>query len=577
MDNFPPPQKAKGSSKLHPTTVIVQTTSKNPPLKEIVIIPPLPHTIIPDRSLGSSNQSSSNRAASRLLEVPTQRRTKKDLEDEQIYSETSSEGEVIGNRKLYTCAKYEEGSVTPEILQSTERKDAKPKVQPGLFLDLQQITNKLSRQVTQKRVSLMSKYPLKITPKLAGNPNEKPAELMEDILEKVKAVKSRNQSMKKRLEQLHTFTKTPLSTAKPTSTKHTIVGSFHTGIQHATGSSPSATPSALGSSNSVLQLKSRIHWVNKIHHRGSERASLCPVNEGLLLSIKRASVHSFHVNDVYVFNLLDVPLHITTTSGGGTAAAQDSKLGSDKRKCEVLLAAGHGLIKNYCGKVLYSGYVEFGKIHGKGTLYNTAIENGDTDHLCSFVEQINPGLKDVHFLKRAKSFRSIWVKYVGDWRNNKIHGWGTLQYLSGATYEGNFHNGWITGVGTFTSGKLVVTGSWKENELMQVLPTKPDRIDIPEFIPELPSRALSARPATQMFAEMREPQTRVEDLTGKFRKDSKRPATFTKDDYDTDQLNIEGFLMPHTIQFTHPKTSTRNLEWAELEDDFKDFGSLEDF
>ncbi|MFM1864159.1 MAG: hypothetical protein RLZ26_2681 [Pseudomonadota bacterium] len=48
--------------------------------------------------------------------------------------------------------------------------------------------------------------------------------------------------------------------------------------------------------------------------------------------------------------------------------------------------------------------------------------------------------------------------YEGEWRENMLHGSGTLTFPSGATYVGEFRDGWPNGFGTYTfpSGELYV-------------------------------------------------------------------------------------------------------------------------
>ena len=55
--------------------------------------------------------------------------------------------------------------------------------------------------------------------------------------------------------------------------------------------------------------------------------------------------------------------------------------------------------------------------------------------------------------------------YNGEFRNNKQHGNGTLEYQNGDRYEGQWQNDMFHGVGTFkdTSGNEY-SGDWKENK-----------------------------------------------------------------------------------------------------------------
>jgi len=266
---------------------------------------------------------------------------------------------------------------------------------------------------------------------------------------------------------------------------------------------------------------------------------------------------------------LEVPVDLTKTDNYGHPAS--------KPKTEVLLAAGTGMITNYAGKILYSGYVEFGKISGKGTVFNTGIQKDSTDHLCQFVEQMNPGLKEVHFLKRAKSFRSPWHYYEGEWRNNKLHGWGMIRYLSGAVFEGHFYNGWIHGLGTFTSGELVVTGSWKENQLLQLIPSKMDIHGMFGPNAELPSRPLSARPLIQTFTESREPQFMVEEKIKKFRGKPELDNLFEIDEISVNKEKLDYY---HPVKSATQSNSKPQVEiklgWRDLDEDFKDFESFDE-
>merc|ERR1719197_291289 len=56
--------------------------------------------------------------------------------------------------------------------------------------------------------------------------------------------------------------------------------------------------------------------------------------------------------------------------------------------------------------------------------------------------------------------------YVGEWKDDDMHGAGTFTFASGAVFEGNFVGNEFSGAGTykFTDG-ATYEGAWKQNKM----------------------------------------------------------------------------------------------------------------
>ncbi|XP_060937015.1 MORN repeat-containing protein 2 [Limanda limanda] len=50
----------------------------------------------------------------------------------------------------------------------------------------------------------------------------------------------------------------------------------------------------------------------------------------------------------------------------------------------------------------------------------------------------------------GKQITANWIVYTGEWRQDKMHGKGTLQYPSGVMYKGEFKDNMLHGMGTYT-------------------------------------------------------------------------------------------------------------------------------
>ncbi|XP_072309602.1 MORN repeat-containing protein 2 [Eucyclogobius newberryi] len=66
----------------------------------------------------------------------------------------------------------------------------------------------------------------------------------------------------------------------------------------------------------------------------------------------------------------------------------------------------------------------------------------------------------------GKHISSGGVVYVGEWREDKMNGKGTLQLPSGARYEGEFKDGELHGEGKYTfPGGSYYTGHFNQNKM----------------------------------------------------------------------------------------------------------------
>ncbi len=126
------------------------------------------------------------------------------------------------------------------------------------------------------------------------------------------------------------------------------------------------------------------------------------------------------------------------------------KIRKDKVKCfvedkdirgiyygECKNGKAHGFGKSY-GKDKYIGYFKQGKLHGKGTYrwISGNVYDGDWQN------GKRNGKGSLKFNDGAK--------YVGEFKNSKINGQGTFMYSGGEKYVGELKNGKRNGQGTFT-------------------------------------------------------------------------------------------------------------------------------
>ena len=56
-------------------------------------------------------------------------------------------------------------------------------------------------------------------------------------------------------------------------------------------------------------------------------------------------------------------------------------------------------------------------------------------------------------------------KYEGQWKNNKMHGFGIIVWPGGDIFEGEFNEDKKCGFGVFYSQNKIYMGIWKNNKL----------------------------------------------------------------------------------------------------------------
>ena len=56
-------------------------------------------------------------------------------------------------------------------------------------------------------------------------------------------------------------------------------------------------------------------------------------------------------------------------------------------------------------------------------------------------------------------------KYEGEWKNNKMHGYGIISWPDGKFFEGEFYEDKKEGFGVYYSNKKIYIGMWKNSLL----------------------------------------------------------------------------------------------------------------
>ena len=97
------------------------------------------------------------------------------------------------------------------------------------------------------------------------------------------------------------------------------------------------------------------------------------------------------------------------------------------------------LLVGCADKGVYVGEKKDGKRHGQGTLTKP---NGD-----KYVGEF----KDGEMTGQGTYTHSDGSSYEGEWKDGKKHGYGTLTYLNGEKYYGEFKDGKRNGQGTYLS------------------------------------------------------------------------------------------------------------------------------
>ena len=93
----------------------------------------------------------------------------------------------------------------------------------------------------------------------------------------------------------------------------------------------------------------------------------------------------------------------------------------------------------------------------KNETENTEIHEEDKDKWIRDKEIHEENVQKEEKLQTIDTTYANGDKYVGEWRNGKYHGQGTLTYDNGGEYVGEFRNGRYDGQGTITYS------SWNSN------------------------------------------------------------------------------------------------------------------
>ena len=68
--------------------------------------------------------------------------------------------------------------------------------------------------------------------------------------------------------------------------------------------------------------------------------------------------------------------------------------------------------------------------------------------------------------KENKKAKQLLLKYVGEWKNDKMEGQGTMEYANGRVYVGGWKAGKLEGQGTMSyPDGGIRKGIWKGNKL----------------------------------------------------------------------------------------------------------------
>ena len=114
---------------------------------------------------------------------------------------------------------------------------------------------------------------------------------------------------------------------------------------------------------------------------------------------------------------------------------------------------GNGTLYAADGRKIYEGEWKNGLYHGRGTLYN-----------------LNPKQIDNSYdIKIFNIEEKTWLKYEGDFVEEKWNGIGKLYFTNGDMFYGEFKNNMLNGKGTFYKLEYTtLTGVWKENCLVEI-------------------------------------------------------------------------------------------------------------
>ena len=147
----------------------------------------------------------------------------------------------------------------------------------------------------------------------------------------------------------------------------------------------------------------------------------------------------------------------TETYIGETESKKYNGFGVLIKQQEVLI--GHFVKSNadgYCsyfrdGHIIYRGMWKAHQLHGEGTQYT------QVDTIC--------GIWDRGKLVRSKLSKNTKVgRFSGYIENNLPNGKGSMEYVNGWSYTGNWKNGLWNGEGKLTTPQFVYIGEWKEGK-----------------------------------------------------------------------------------------------------------------
>ena len=108
---------------------------------------------------------------------------------------------------------------------------------------------------------------------------------------------------------------------------------------------------------------------------------------------------------------------------------------------------GKGNLYYPSGKLAYEGEWKNDSFHGKGVFHKENMENLNDDL------DLDPN-----------KISENWVTYIGSFENDLKHGKGRFIFSNGASFDGEFFEGNVSGQGvlTLTNGDKIV-GLWRDN------------------------------------------------------------------------------------------------------------------
>ena len=110
---------------------------------------------------------------------------------------------------------------------------------------------------------------------------------------------------------------------------------------------------------------------------------------------------------------------------------------------------GFGVLKDFNGNIIYTGYWVNDNFEGKGKAYNQNVESFTSDFHSDF-DKVKNG----------------WAWYEGEFKSGMFHGYGTMQLANGDKFSGYFENNKVNGSGNYTfADSQMIVGVWSNNKL----------------------------------------------------------------------------------------------------------------